>query len=319
MVETSVNALALPPPDVLDSVAGKSYRDRADLRIMLDLNASPPDVSVREVDGSLDNGRTVHLTSCGVAAHSNSLYDNREGGAIEMLDVDVQGLLNCLHSTNMLGVDLDETSDGGLIWYLGVNGPDSDVMNDYGVRLSNGGELASTLMTAPPIAGLSIATNQAMYIQGDFNAVNKMPAAVLADSMNALSNSWSDASSAMPLASRPASSTTINAALLAGTDTTGDIEGSAGQDLGGYNGGSKNFMRLHEDWTGRTLTYRGSFVSLGIPLHVNGAWAYGDPYYEAPISDLGYDIDFDDALMLPPLSPQFVYLKQELFVRQFEL
>ena len=30
-------------------------------------------------------------------------------------------------------------------------------------------------------------------------------------------------------------------------------------------------------------------------------------------------VDFEDALLLPPLSPQFVYVKQDLFVRQFEL
>jgi len=322
MVKTGVDALALPPADVLDPVAGKIYWDSADLRIMLDLNQSPPEIRVRDVDGSINNGKSVHLASCGVATQTSTLYDTREGTSIEMLDLDVQGMLDCLHSTNMLGTPLDETSDGGLVWYLGVDGPNAGGINNYGVRLTNGGTLASTLIGAPAIVGLSIATGQAIYVEGDYNAVDKKPAAVLADSLNVLSNNWSDLAGATAAASSalaPASGTTINAAFLAGTDTTGGIEGSSGQDLGGYNGGVKGLMRLHENWTGHTLIYRGSFVSLGAPVHVNGAWAYGTSYYTEPTPDYGYDIDFDDALLLPPLSPQFVYLKQELFVRQFEL
>jgi hypothetical protein len=78
-------------------------------------------------------------------------------------------------------------------------------------------------------------------------------------------------------------------------------------------------VRLHEDWNGRVLYYRGSYVSLHNSVHVDGAWAEGDPYYEPPAWDWGFDVDFEDAELLPPLSPQFIYLKQELFVRQFEI
>jgi hypothetical protein len=52
---------------------------------------------------------------------------------------------------------------------------------------------------------------------------------------------------------------------------------------------------------------------------VNGAWHYGSPQYTAPNRDWGYDTDFNSAENLPPLSPRFVYLKQELFVREFEM
>jgi len=65
------------------------------------------------------------------------------------------------------------------------------------------------------------------------------------------------------------------------------------------------------------LTYRGSFVSLNTPQHVDGAWVYGGMQYQAPNRDWSYDTDFNDASNLPPLSPRFVYLKQELFARQF--
>ena len=161
-------------------------------------------------------------------------------------------------------------------------------------------------------------TNQAIYIQGDFNTIDKKPAAFLADSLNVLSNDWNDADSTLTLGSRLAASTTINAAFLSGTDTTGGVEGAAGQDSGQYNGGLENYPRFHEDWSGRTLRYRGSFVSLNEPRHVNGPWVYGDPYYEAPNRDWDYDTDFDDAANLPPLTPRFTYIRQDLLQRQFD-
>ena len=166
--------------------------------------------------------------------------------------------------------------------------------------------------------GLTVVSDQAIYVQGDYNAVNKKPAAFLGDSLNVLSNDWDDALSSLSLANRVASSTTINAAVLAGTDSTGEVEGSGGQSLGSYNGGLENYPRLHESWTGRTLTFRGSFVSLNNPRHVDGAWVNGAPQYSARNREWSYVSDFNDASKLPPLSPRFVYLRQELFVRRFE-
>jgi len=205
------------------------------------------------------------------------------------------------------------------VFYLGVEGAAATSVNNYGIRVRNGADLASTEVGAPPIRGLTIVSNQAVYVQGDYNSVDKRPAAVLADSINILSGNWDDAHSAETnLTNRQAIPTTINAAFLAGTDTTGGADGDAGLD-GAYNGGLENYPRLHEYWFNRALTYRGSFVSLDEPRHVDGAWVYGGRYYTAPIRDWGYDTDFEDAANLPPLSPRFVYLRQDLFVRQFEL
>jgi hypothetical protein len=52
---------------------------------------------------------------------------------------------------------------------------------------------------------------------------------------------------------------------------------------------------------------------------VDGLWAAGDPYYTEPTRDWVYEDEFDDPTALPPLTPSFVYLSQELFVRRFEL
>ena len=288
-----------------------------------------------------------------VISTSDTFWNYRESKAIRMLEIDVRGLLTCLdadgNSANQNLMDgnkaLDDDTEGGLVWYFTVDGPDSDLDvtdgdpdgNNYGVRLRNGAELDSNNGSAPNIQGLTIVSDQAIYVLGDYNSVNKKPAAFLADSLNVLSNSWNiddqdgsvyDANN-LPtgrtnMTDRNASNSTISAAFFAGTDTTGDQEGTGGQG-GAYNGGLENYPRFHEDWSGRTLLYRGSFVSLGNARRVDGAWCgtggsttSGCNIYNAPVRDWNFDTDFRSAEGLPPLSPRFVYLRQELFQRDFD-
>ena len=296
-----------------------------------------------------------------IVSTSNTFFNNREkrgaaGTSIRMLDVDARGLFNCIQGhkkgldddsdpTNVKG--LDDATEGGLVWFLTVAGLNYNTINNYGVRVYNGAYLYSNINGAPEIKGLTIVSDQAAYIQGDYNkrddpftpvtpAINeaddpattavverKRPAAILADTINVLSDNWNpnDSTSTGGLGGRPALQTQINAAFLAATDTTGGAEGAAG--LGGaYNGGLENYPRLHEDWSGQTLSYRGSFVSLGTPLHVNGPWCNtgGPPcnIYNAPVRNWDYDADFNNAANLPPLTPRFVYLRQEVFSRSFD-
>jgi hypothetical protein len=237
-----------------------------------------------------------------------------------MLDVDMTALLNCIDSRELFGVGktLADSSDGGIVFHFSVDGPDASLSaNSYGVRLRNAQELQATNPGAPLVRGMTVVSDQAIYTWGDYNAVNKIPAALLVDSYNALSNNWDDSKDTLGVDSRVASDTTVFTAILAGTDSTGGIEGAGGQD-GAYNGGLENYPRFHERWTNKKFTYLGSFVSLNTPRHVTGAWIYGSPQYKAPIRDWGYDTDFNDAANLPPLTPRFVYLRQELFVRDYE-
>lgn len=320
MIRIGTDPLTVPPPEDLDPTPGRTYWDKADLRVMLDVNGATPAIQVRRPDGTTDATATADLNACAAVTTSNTLFNNREATSIRMLDVDVRSLLDCVHNRLLMGVGkaLDETSEGGLVFYLGVDGPSSAAINPYGVRVRNGAELRSDVAGAPAIRGLTVVTAQAVYIQGSYNSTNKKPAAFLADSLNVLSNNWTDARSTQALGNRAATDTTVQAAFLAGTDTTGGAEGSAGQDVGAYNGGLENYPRFHESWTGRTFTYRGSLVSLNRPRHVSGAWVYGSPQYNAPNRDWRYDNDFDHADRLPPLSPRFVYLRQEIFTRKFE-
>jgi hypothetical protein len=324
MIYTGVDPVTVPDTGSFEAQPGRLYWDNADLRVVLDLNAGGA-IQVRNQDNTGDAVATAALTACGVGAvnTSNTFFNNREGMTITLLEINMQGVLNCIdNNPGVLGPDLDDTTQGGLVFHFTVSGPNSAGLNNYGVLLTNGNQLQSTNPGAPLVQGLTVVTDQAVYVHGNYNAVNKIPAAVMADSLNVLSgayrNTWNDA--AATWANRNAADTTINAAFLAGTDTTGGPagEGTAGQDIGIYNGGLENYPRFHENWSGRTLTYRGSFVSLNRPLHVDGVWVYGNPQYTAPNRNWSYDTAFNDAANLPPLTPQFVYLRQELFVRQFE-
>lgn len=306
-----------------------------------------------------------------IVSTSNTFYNYREkqggsgGGAgnyIRMLNVDAQGLLRCANSQNLMGGKaLNDDTEGGLVWYLTVDGPGSltnvtngGSPNKYGVRVYNGSELTGG---APAIQGLTIVSDQAAYIQGNYNSTNKKPAAFLADTINVLSNAWklddsngtvysaanlpanttsvrqklcnsstsntNSCSSDTSSLTRIPTATTVNAAFLSGTEITGGSNGTAGQG-GANSGGVNNYPRFHEHWNANVaFNYRGSFVSLSRPRRVNSSFcASYQPavcnIYSPPIRNWDFDVNFNDANSLPPLTPRAVYLRQEFFSRNFE-
>lgn len=282
--------------------------------------------------------------------------EKRSGGGradntpIEMLNVNMRGLMNCAGDL-MGGRQLDDTTNGGLVWYLTVQGADADTVNDYGVRIYDGRDL-TTPIGDKTIQGLSVISDQAVYIRGDFNCGStcsgsfnddqRKPAAVMADSINILSNAWplDDSWSERDIqstfagvvgAGRPAVDTTVNAAFLGGISITGGVNREEGQNKGDSSsgGGLNNYPRFHEDWSNRagggdaTFTYQGSMVSLGPALKVNGPFC-GSGYtadcniYNPPTRNWRYDPKFNDVANLPPLTPRAVYLRQEDFTREFD-
>jgi len=339
MIQLGVSPVTVPAPEVLDATPGEVYWDKADLRLvmLLDAAGNPSAYQVRTALNAVDAAATAQLNACagnisgkvvGTMAVSPCVNNQaapvvfknfRENKCIRMLDVDTIGLLNCLKTTNWFGSgkSLADSTEGGLVFHMSINGPQSSSnANNYAVRLSNAATLQSSIAGAAVVRGLTIVSDQAVYVRGNYNLNNKIPAAILADSMNVLSSNWNDANGIKSdVNQRVGANTTINAAFLAGTDTTGGVDGEAGQN-GAYNGGLENYPRFHENWSGVTLTYRGSFVSLGVARHVNGGW--GAQSYSPPNRDWNYDTSFNNAANLPPITPRFVYLRQELFVRDFE-
>lgn len=344
MIQSNVPTVEVPSVDMLLPSASSVYWSKADVRLVLRLLASGAvnttnsslGVEVIEPNGSLNAAGTTSLAACvgsigetssgannGKAVQNTAtFYNNREAKFIRMLEIDLRNFLDCLRTTSFFGKGLSLTDDteGGLVFYFTVSGPNSNnASSGYGVRIRNAAEIRSRSGLGGTIKGLTIVSDQAVYTMGHYNSTNKRPSAILADSFNVLSTNWgtSDTKSTQSLSNRVAGHTTINTALLAGTDTTGNVEGSGGQG-GAYNGGLENYPRFHERWSGLTLTYYGSFVSLSKPGRSSGAWVYGSPQYEAPNRDWHYDTSFNDAANLPPITPRFVYLRQQLFHRDFE-
>jgi len=103
--------------------------------------------------------------------------------------------------------------------------------------------------------------------------------------------------------------------LLGGVDNT--PSGFASN----YNGGIENYPRFHEDWSGVWFRYRGSFVSLGEPEHVDGPWCGTGGscnIYDPPNRDWDFDTEFNDTANLPPLTPRFTFLEQRVFAQELK-
>jgi hypothetical protein len=258
-------------------------------------------------------------------------YDWREKSWMLLLNVNVQDLLRWNQQNGAPFFSPTDSSDDGLVLYLTVDGLSSNGINNYGVRVFGSANLpipGGIGVVADP-TGLTVASDQAIYVLGDYNRgpVNpgdlpRQPAAFVGDSFNVLSAAYwplacpdpcsaNDAQSPLPLSDplRNAATTSINAAILAGTDRTPDGA------VGDYSGGLENHARLHEDWNDRSFNYRGSFVSLGEPRHVDGRWCGGGSCntYVHPQRNWSFEAAFNDAANLPPLTPRFVYLRQAFF------
>jgi hypothetical protein len=176
------------------------------------------------------------------------------------------------------------------------------------VRVFNGKQLPDPGTTPPKRAGLTVATPFPMYVQGDYNSqdssgsalglpntLHTLPAALMADSITILSDSWNDSiTTTLPTPT----STTVNAAMLEG------IVASNPNISGNYSGGVENFLRLLENWNSTTtLTYNGSIVVLFYSQYATNTWLQTANYYNPPKRNWAFDLNFMQSAKLPPLTP----------------
>ncbi|MGE3499157.1 MAG: hypothetical protein AB7N53_14820 [Candidatus Binatia bacterium] len=272
-------------------------------------------------------------------------YNHRERKWMILLNINVRDLMRWNAQNGQPFFDNADSTEGGIVIFATVVGPDSGRVNNYGVRVFGTADvpLPGGIGVSADPTGVTVASDQAIYVIGDFNrgtaggGTARQPASLVGDSVNVLSQRYwrsgigaicgancctdqfcRDGQSVRSLtdATRDAQNTWINAAFLGGIDTT---------TVGNYNGGLENYPRFHEDWAGRTLTYQGAFVSLGEAEHVNGAWcgtggssSSGCNIYEPPTRLWNFDPGFNNVANLPPLTPRFVYVQQVLFTEDFK-
>ncbi len=188
------------------------------------------------------------------------------------------------------------------------------VLYRHALKLRNGG---LGLLVAP---GLTIAAENAVYLQGNWNAAGgwagaSVATSIAADTVVALSNIWNDLNSFGPSTNlnpydmtgrRRGSDTYYRVALISGKGMifpAGAVGGTYGTD-----GGAHNFIRYIEgDATaGDTVWYRGSLVTFYytrqnlMPHKCCNGIIYG-----VPTRQFSFDTNFLDPAKLPPLTPAF--------------
>lgn len=257
------------PPSGTDPIPNDRLYNKAGLRIVV----SSSGVTATDGSGNNVSGITVGTSSSSIVSTNKTLYSVREGKTIDLTEVNIGNLVSAA-----------KVPANGIVYVADTRTVSSST--EDGVRLVNGATLTS--------GGLTIASQNPVYIQGNYNSVNDYPAAVYADAINILSGSWNDANSSGALSSRNASSTTINTAVFTGIVPTSGAN---------YSGGVENLLRLLEDWSGDTLTYNGSIVVMFASETATGIWkntGSGNNVYNAPTRNWSFDVQFLDSTKLPP-------------------
>lgn len=168
--------------------------------------------------------------------------------------------------------------------------------------------------------GLTVASENPVYLQGDFNAstAEGIPAtysnahaatSIIADSVTFLSNSFNDIQSFRTPHNpngRPAADTTYRVAIVSGKGLSFPRPGAGSppQDFG-TDGGVHNFLRYIENWNNRDLNYRGSIVSFYTSRQAVGTYKCCNNVYSPPTRNYQFDTDFLQPSLLPPRTPMF--------------
>jgi hypothetical protein len=169
--------------------------------------------------------------------------------------------------------------------------------------------------------GLTIASENPVYVQGDFNAGAggnfagpHVGASVVADALTLLSNNWNDINSfACPYGLgggvcnfRQAATTTYRLAVAAGKGISfPQPAGYATYQDFGTDGGTHNFLRMVENWGGQALFYHGSIVSFYYNRQATGVYKCCTTVYSPPSRGYNFDSDFLTPSLLPPRTPMF--------------
>lgn len=302
----------LPPSgeDVTSPMGQQRYYNKADMTILVSNNAvnirlknAPDDASPATIQYT--NVNNVFLTT------NAAFYDQRESKTIRATQLDVGKFKSWMATNSQVQAKFGASASNAInIIYVAdyrfTNSSGSSLLS--AVRLTNGAVV--------PTNGLTVATPNPLYVQGDYNCPNSgnlnttntsgsSPCSLISDALTVLSSSWSDNKSTNTLANRnKAVSTTLNAAIITGN--VNSITNSAGTDSSIFSGGVVNMPRLLEDWGNGgsvTLTLNTSLVSL-----FNSVWAtnvFQNPgvYYYAPTRAFSFDLNYFSPQGMPPGTP----------------
>jgi hypothetical protein len=206
----------------------------------------------------------------------------------------------------------------------------------HALRLVNGaaGHLppaAAATCTVGATGGFTVAAENPVYVQGDYNAsvangftdtasACHVPAAVIGDAVTLLSNAWTPGAQSgdgdytsfvypTTVSNRTGSTTYYRVAVMSGKNLSFPLPTftspqSPPNDFG-TDGGTHNFLRYLENWHGQVLNYRGSLASFYISVQATGVYKCCNTVYSPPTRAYAFDTDFQSISKLPPGTPRF--------------
>lgn len=220
------------------------------------------------------------------------------------------------------------------------------------LKLVNGGR---GRLPANGTQGLTVVAENPVYIQGNYNACSAtapvngsdptcvggvgfgtvpgrvedggdhVSAAVIADAVTLLSNSWNDIRSFVnpdnadeidgflttdPQGKRNARQATDTWYRLAviggkGLSFTRPTNNANDHEDFGTDGGAHNFLRYIENWDGAALNYQGSLISFYTSRQAVGIYKCCNIVYSPPGRGYAFDVEFLTPSLLPPRTPMF--------------
>ena len=294
--------IEVPNNSYSDALSNIRMYNQADYRVMID---SSNNITITDYNGANVTGSKYNAIANAITTNQ-AIQDNREGTYVRLATLDVTALsakvtdgtlvVNNNANTGLVIYIKDTTTNGtGVSSKIGGTGT-TVTTTERAIRLKNGGTLPST--------GLTIVSENPVYIQGDFNTGSGAPpsdsgtftdpdasgytrklAAIYADAINVLSGAWNDLNSTLSISSRVATSTTVNAALI-----TGEVPSGSGK----YSGGGEGFVRFLEDWqkNNQTFTYYGSMIELFNSQTATGSYSSSASIFKQPGLHWYYDTNF---------------------------
>jgi hypothetical protein len=188
------------------------------------------------------------------------------------------------------------------------------------VKIVNGKDLIDNLNECPGnvTCGLTIAAENPVYVQGDFNCptctgnafdTKSVGSSIVGDAVTVLSDSWNDVNSFInpySQTTRVATTSYYRAAVVGsvGVYFPQPTAWASAEDFG-TDGGIHNFLRYLENWGGQTLNYTGSLVSLYTNRQATGTFKCCTTVYNPPTRAYAFDNNFLQPSLLPPRTPLF--------------
>lgn len=288
----------------------------AGMQVVVSRPVPNTDVTALVRDGNLPDGTHVAL----IPPFPNEIVrevlsafpDCREGGReLDFTDIDLYLLEKWYEAyLNFYGLNL---AGSGFLVYASRS-PDATFTNSadpmQAIRLLRNVPAGSSSQL---VDETTFASDNPIYIQGNFNTVSTKGAAIIGDAINFLGENWNNTKTCgggIPSAGAVGSTQIqVRAALFGGYSPTTSLGGT-------YGGGLHNYMRYHEEWraNGVTSDFKGSLIGLWTSQQAIGNWCQGGSCYQPPLRNWGWDTRFADPDFWPPFIPSIFSVERVGFL-----